>query len=143
VNRPAYCDAVIYSNLIENVRGVYEATSFEDGVPAILGIAHPDIEVVPAVVWVDMEATYRGHDAVRDYFAGLEDVFGRMRYELVELEPIGDVLLAEVVIRAEGKGSGAATSFRAFQLLRFEGRLVRRVEGYGTRDEALAAVSPT
>lgn len=131
---------MIDSELIATVRRAYDATSFEDGVPAILGIAHPDVEIVPAVVWVDMEETYRGHDGVRAYFGGLEDVFGRMHYELLEVEPHGDALLAEVVIRAQGKESGAATSFHAFQVLRFEDGLMRRVEGYTTRDEALKAV---
>ena len=128
--------------LIAVLRRLYEADTFADGVPALLERAHPEIEIRPAAVWLDMEQTvHHGHEGVRRYFADLQEAFANLRYELVELSDHGDALLAEVLIHVEGRGSGAPSSLRAFQVIRLEDGLIRHVEGYLDRDRALAALA--
>ena len=128
--------------LIEVLRRLYEADTFAEGVPAMLERAHPDIEIRPAAVWLDMEQpVHRGHEGVRQYFADLQEAFANLRYELVELADHGDALLAEVLVHVEGRESGAPSTLRGFQVLWVEDGLIRRVEGYLDRDQALAAIA--
>ena len=127
----------------ELMRRLYADYDLTTGVPKLLEIAHPDIEIVVAAGWMDMETTFHGKEGVRAYFGGLQEVFGNMRYELVQLEDHGDALVADIVVHVEGRESGAATSLPVFQVLWFEEGLLRRVHGFTDRAAALAAaVSP-
>jgi ketosteroid isomerase-like protein len=126
--------------LVERIRRLYDVAGFAAGVPAFLELAHPDIELVPAGGWVDMARTIHGHDGARAYFEGLEEVFGTLRYELVELEDHGDALVTEVRVHAEGRESGVATSTPIFQVMWMEDGLIRRIEGYANRETAVAAL---
>ena len=118
-------------SVLERVRRVYETDTYEAGVPAILDIAHPDIELVTVAPWLD-HTSYRGHDGVRAYFEALERVFGRLEYDLVDLTVHGDALIAEVLVRGE-------VSSAIFQVLWFEDGKLRRVQGFLDRDAARAA----
>lgn len=125
---------------IEKLRRLFDLDTYESGIPALLAMAHPEIEVVPASTWLDMESqVHRGHDGVRDYYRSLNEAFGRIQYRLVDLEVRGDVAIAEVLIEAEGKGSGVATTLPAFQVFWLEDGLIRRVEGHFDRERAVAA----
>jgi ketosteroid isomerase-like protein len=117
--------------LMERVRRVYETETYESGVPAILAIAHPEIELVTVAPWLD-RTSYVGEDGVRDYFEALERVFGRLEYDLVDLTVHGDALIAEVLVRGE-------VSSAIFQVLWFEDGRLRRVQGFLDRDDARAA----
>jgi ketosteroid isomerase-like protein len=127
--------------LVARVRRLYDTTDLASGVAAVLEFAHPDIEIVVAAGWVDMETTFTGRDGVRAYFAGLEEVFENMRYELVSLEDHGEALVADIVVHVEGRGSGATGSVPVTQVLWFEDGLARRIRGFSDREEALRAVS--
>jgi hypothetical protein len=117
--------------VMERVRRVYETDSYETGVPAILAIAHPDIELVTVAPWLD-RTSYHGEEGVRDYFDALDAVFGRLEYDLVDLTLHGDALIAEVLVRGE-------VSSAIFQVLWFEDGKLRRVQGFLDRDAARAA----
>ena len=117
--------------ILERVARVYDTSSYEAGVPAILALAHPDIELVTVAPWLD-RTSYRGADGVRDYFAALEEVFGRLEYELVDLTIHGEAVIAEVLVRGE-------VSAAIFQVLWFEDGKLRRVQGFLDRDSARAA----
>jgi ketosteroid isomerase-like protein len=117
--------------VMERVRRIYETDSYETGLPAILALAHPDIELVTVAPWLD-RTSYHGADGVRDYFSALEAVFGRLEYELVDLKIHGDALIAEVLVRGE-------VSSAIFQVLWFEDDKLRRVQGFLDRDAARAA----
>jgi ketosteroid isomerase-like protein len=110
------------------------------GVSAVLELAHPEIEVAPAAGWLDMETNFKGKEGFRAYFEGLEEVFGNVRYELLEIEDHGDALLADIVVHVRGRESGATSSVPAFQVLWFEDGLVRRIVGFTERDEALRSL---
>ena len=117
--------------VLERVRRVYETDSYEAGVPAILELAHPDIELVTVAPWLD-RTSYKGVDGVRDYFAAVEEVFGRLEYDLVDLSVYGDAVIAEVLVRGE-------VSAAIFQTLWFEDDKLKRVQGFLDRDSARAA----
>jgi ketosteroid isomerase-like protein len=127
--------------LVDRVRRAYGAMDLATGVPAVLELAHPEIEVAPAAGWFDMETNFRGKGGVRAYFKGLEEVFGTVRYELLALEDHGDTLLADIVVHVQGRESGATSSVSAFQVLWFEDGLVRRIVGFTDGDEALRSLS--
>ncbi len=57
-----------------------------------------------------------------------------------ELIPAGDSVVAAIVMRGAGSGSGVATEFRYFQVWTFRGETLVRLENMRERDEALAAV---
>ena len=125
----------------EQMRRLYADYDLRTGVPKLLEIAHPEIEIVVAAGWLDMKTEFHGADGVREYFGGLLEAFGNMRYELVALEEHGDALVADIVVHVEGRESGAATSLPVFQVLWFEDGLLRRVQGFTDRSAALAAVA--
>ena len=127
--------------LVERVRKLYDADNFATGVPAVLAIAHPEIEVVPAAAWLDQAPSFHGPDGVQKYFAGLEQVFENMHYELLDLADLGDVLLAQVNIHIEGRESGATIARPFFQVFWFEDGLIRRVQGFTDRADALEAAT--
>jgi ketosteroid isomerase-like protein len=126
---------------VAQVRRLYESDNFTAGLPGVLALAHPDIELAPAAAWGDMQGSYHGHDGVREYFATLEKVFGRLQYDLIELTVHGEALLAEVLVHAEATEGGAGTSSGFYQALWFEDGKLRRVQGFLDRAAALAAVS--
>jgi ketosteroid isomerase-like protein len=117
--------------VMERVRRVYETDSYEAGVPAILQLAHPDIELVTVAPWLD-QPSYHGPDGVRAYFEALDKVFGRLEYDLVDLTMHGDALIAEVLVRGE-------VSSAIFQVLWFEDGKLRRVQGFLDKEAARAA----
>ena len=119
--------------LLEKVRRAYESDTYETGVPAILAIAHPDIELVTVAPWLD-QPSYHGPDGVQAYFDALERVFGRLEWQLVDLTVHGDAAIAEVLVSGE-------VSSAIFQVLWFEDEKLRRVQGFLDRDAARDAAA--
>jgi ketosteroid isomerase-like protein len=124
--------------VVENVRRLFDSADPE----ALAELAHPELEIRPLVSWPGMDpAALRGPDGLRAYFDELDTAFGEVRYELQNLSEHGDALVADVLVHAEGRGSGASTAMPSFQLIRVEDGLVRSIEGYASREEAEAAVT--
>jgi SnoaL-like protein len=127
--------------VLKAVRKLFEAAEPTAGLGPFLALAHPEIEIRPMVTWPGMDpANLRGPVGVQAYFDELQGAFGRIRYELQELTEHGEALVAEVLVKVEGRGSGASATLPSFQVIRVENGLVRSLEGYATRDEAERAV---
>ena len=61
----------------------------------------------------------------------------KVGYELIELDEHGEALLADVLVKAQGRESGISTTTPLVQVIWIEDGLIRRIEGYLSRDDAL------
>jgi ketosteroid isomerase-like protein len=96
----------------------------------------PDIEWVigpPAPAWV--AGTYRGHGELKDLARRTAEAFDEFRYEIEELLPGGDQVVASGAIRVRRGGVTAIQQGASVTRLR-DGRIVA-VRIYFNREQAL------
>jgi len=97
------------------------------------------IEIPP-----DMSAepdTYHGHDGVRRYFEGFDGMIEDLRYEPLELIPLGERVLAHVRLSGRGASSGLDVSLDPYVVHELaRGRIVG-IRPYPDRQSAEAALS--
>ena len=124
---------------VEAVRRVYEQWgrgNFRAGVE----LYDPHVVLVQRQALLE-SGTYLGLDGIRDYMAAFLEAWARVTIEAEEVFAAGDSVVAKVVQRAIGKGSGVVpTEFEYFQIWSFRGGKVIRLEVIRDRDEALKAV---
>lgn len=96
-------------------------------------LTHPDAEI--------QRPGGFGVSAGRDEAVGrLEpEVMENQRVETHEIEVRGDVALVDVTWTARGQASGIELEQRSWNVYRFEGNLIRRLEIYLDRDAAIEA----
>ena len=99
---------------------------------------HPDVVFVIGRDFPE-SGTYSGLAEVVEYTRGFIEPWDRITIAAEELSDLGDAVLAAVLQRGRGSGSGAETEFRYFQVWWFEDGKVRRWENFRTREQALAA----
>lgn len=130
-------------SVLDSLRSMYErAGDLEHGPEAIIEMSHPDVEVVPAPFWETMEASYRGHDGLRTYFAGLREAFGTMHYELLALTPLsGGAVIADLLLTVDAKLDNEPRRLAAFQLLQLEDGKIRRSETFLYKKDVVEAAS--
>ena len=78
---------------VELVQRLFDSFA-EGGIEAALGALSEVIEIPP-----EMSAepdSYHGHDGARRYFDGFDGMIEEIRYEALELIPVGDAVLAHV-----------------------------------------------
>jgi ketosteroid isomerase-like protein len=80
-----------------------------------------------------------GIDSIRKYMREFLEPWERITIQAEELIEAGDSIVASIVQRGTGQGSGAATEFRYFHVWTFRGDKVIRLETMRERAEALAA----
>ncbi len=126
---------------VATARRIYEARNRGD-VDAMLA------ECDPAVVWhphlsaVGGEPV-RGHDAIRDYIASLDEEWEYLRHEAERFLDAGDRVVAFLTTHARGRRSGIELEIPVAHVLTFErGRCVESVT-YTDRGEGLAAAGLT
>jgi ketosteroid isomerase-like protein len=85
--------------------------------------------------------SYHGHAGVRRYFAGFDGMISDLRYEPLELIPVGDdVVLAHVRLSGRGASSGLGVSLEPYVVHRLrDGRIVH-MRPYLDRASAEAAL---
>jgi hypothetical protein len=129
--------------ILDSLRTMYQnAGDLERGPEAIIEMSHPDVEIVPAPFWEKMEASYRGHDGLRTYFAGLREVFGGLHYELLALTPLsGDAVIADLLLTVTAKVDDEPRRLDAFQLLQLEDGKIRRSETFLYKKDVVEAAS--
>jgi ketosteroid isomerase-like protein len=124
---------------VEIVRRLFEQYA-EGGIEAALGGLDEElvIEIPP-----DLSAEpdiYHGHDGARRYFAGFEGMIDDVRYEAIELMPIGERVLARVRLAGRGTSSGLDVELEAFVMHELSGGKVTRMRPYPDLESAQAAV---
>ena len=123
---------------VEVVRSVYERWSqgdFRGGLdvldPLVLFVLPPEFPDA---------GTYLGVERLAEYTRGLLEPWTRFTIEAEEIADAGDSVVAAVLQRGVGDGSGAATEFRYLQVWSFRAGKVIRLENFRERAEALGAV---
>lgn len=112
----------------------------EGGIEPTLSVMDPSvvIEIPP-----DMSAepdTYRGHAGVRHYFEGFDGMLEDVRYEAIELTPVGDRVLVHTYLSGRGVSSGLDVGIDAYVVHELAGGKIVRIRPYPDRESAQAAL---
>ena len=123
---------------VEMVRGGFEALNRRDIDVWIDGF-HGDVEVHDLPTIPDAPV-YRSHDDLRNWVETMFEVWTEdSYYELVELLPEGDFVIATVRAHAKGRGSGVPIELTFFQVFEIDEGKVRRAWAFFEKDEAQQA----
>jgi ketosteroid isomerase-like protein len=69
---------------------------------------------------------YHGIEGVRDWFRGLDDAFGDVRYEVEQVREAGERVAVLLHVRGQGPTSRIAVDYRFVPVMTFrEGKIVR------------------
>jgi ketosteroid isomerase-like protein len=125
---------------VEVVQALFDRFA-EGGIESTLELFDDDvlIEIPP-----DMSAEpddYHGHDGVRRYFDGFDGMIDDLRYEALELIPVGDAVLAHVRLSGRGASSGLDVSLDPYVVHELEGGRIRRIRPYPDREAAERAIA--
>jgi ketosteroid isomerase-like protein len=122
----------------ELVRGVYERWAQGDFTASIeLFDRHTVVVINPGF---PETGAYVGPKVIEGYTRELLGAWERLTITAEEIIPAGDSVVAAVVWRGAGTGSGAETELHQFQLWTFRGDTLVRLENFRERADALAAV---
>jgi len=83
---------------------------------------------------------YLGPEGVRQFMLGFLEPWTNLTIAAEEVIEVGDSVVVAAHWRAEGKGSGARSERRVFDVWTFRGQTVIRLEFFSDRREALEAV---
>jgi ketosteroid isomerase-like protein len=120
------------------VRRIYERFS-EGDFRVSLDVVDPLVLFVQRPGFPD-SGTYLGIEELKRYTRGFLEPWTRITIEAESLAEAGESVVATVLQRGTGSGSGADTEFRYFQVWSFRGGKVIRLENFRERREALEAV---
>jgi ketosteroid isomerase-like protein len=110
------------------------------GIEAALEVMDEDIVIViPADVSAEPD-TYRGHEGARRYFAGFEGMLEDIRYEMFELLPEGDHVLARSRLAGRGVSSGLEVELQTVVVHTVEGGKITRIVPYTDLESARDAL---
>lgn len=126
---------------IELLRAGYEAFTRGDR-DAVIELAHPDIELVPADRALN-SATVRGRAQVQRFFRDLFEPFEEVRVEPEEFHEYGDQIVAFVRVRSRPRGSTAFVDNRIGHLWTFRDGRPIRLQVFPERAGALEAAEMT
>jgi ketosteroid isomerase-like protein len=125
---------------VEIVRRLFEAFGRE-GIDGVLDTMDEDILIeIPADLSAEPD-DYRGHDGVRRYFAGFDGMIEDVRYEPLELIPVGDAVIAHIRLSGRGSSSGVDVDLEAFVVHELANGRIVRMRPYADLDSAMAAAS--
>ncbi len=88
-----------------------------------------------------LRGTYRGKEAVREFFAVFFEAWAEYALEIARTQEIGgDIVVTEIVGSGTGAGSGAGVTARGATVCRFDGEQVVGLEMLQSYEDALASV---
>jgi DNA-binding CsgD family transcriptional regulator/ketosteroid isomerase-like protein len=121
--------------LVERVIDAYNSGDIE----AILRLYHRDVTVIPTPEVSPPGTVYHGHEGMRAVSAALRERFASIHIEPSELRSVEGRVLVRWTSNERLHGSDETVVREAIHLLTCEDGLVRRVEGFLTEEDALAA----
>jgi ketosteroid isomerase-like protein len=117
------------------------ATYAEGGVEPALRWVHEDVVIeIPPEMSAEPDS-YHGHDGARRYFAGFDGMLEDVRFEVGELTPVGDLVIAQVHVSGRGASSGLEVTLDAFVLTEFADDRILHMRAYASRDAAERAIA--
>ena len=125
---------------IEVVQRLFKLFGEGRGIEPTLEVMHPDVVIeIPPNMSAEPD-TYHGHDGARRYFAGFEGMLDEVRYEPVELIPVGDAVIAHARMSGRGASSGLDVGLDSYVVHEFADGKVVRLTPYPDLDAARAAL---
>jgi ketosteroid isomerase-like protein len=125
---------------VEVVRLLFERFA-EGGIePALEGLSEEVVIEIPG----DMSAepdTYHGHEGARRYFDGFDGMIEDLRYEPLELIPVGDDVLAHVRLSGRGASSGLDVALEPYVMHELADGKIVRIRPYPDLESARAALA--
>ncbi len=110
------------------------------GMEAALEVMDEEIEIViPPEVSAEPDS-YHGHDGARRYFAGFEGMIEDVRYEVFELIPEGEYVLARARLGGRGASSGLEVDLKAVVVHRVVDGKITRIVPYADFDSAMQSL---
>ncbi|MBN1529047.1 MAG: nuclear transport factor 2 family protein [Thermoleophilaceae bacterium] len=119
------------------VRRWFEAFERRD-MRVVLELAHPEIEVRPALVGGLEGRVYRGHDGLREFVDDVDAIWTAFRIELQELRDAGDAVIALGHTWGGGR-DGITVDAPGGWLLGMSDGMIRRFRSFNTWEETLEA----
>jgi ketosteroid isomerase-like protein len=83
---------------------------------------------------------YHGLDGVRDWFRGLDDAFGDVRYQVEQVREAGEQLAVLLHVHGRGPSSQIAVDYRFVPVMTFRERKIVRMDRYDNWSAATAAM---
>ena len=93
----------------------------------------PDMSAEPDV--------YHGREGVQRYFEGFDGMIEDLRYEALELIPVGELVLAHVRLSGRGASSGLDVALEPYVMHELAGGKIVRIRPYPDREAADRAIS--
>jgi ketosteroid isomerase-like protein len=125
---------------VDVVRRLFELFE-EGGIEAALEVFSEDfVAVIPASMSTEPDV-YEGHAGVRRYWGAFEGMIADVRYELIQLIPAGDKVIAEIRMSGRGEVSGIEVGQRAAVVHWVENGKVTRMEPQPNLETALRAAA--
>jgi hypothetical protein len=109
---------------------------------AIFACSAPDV-TAERLGFSAPDASYRGHDGLREWFRDLTEVYAEFRLEPESYVDLGDEILVLSVQRGAGRYSGAAVSMPIAESFRWRDGVIVSVKTYGARADALRELGLT
>ena len=122
---------------VQIVRHGYELLESRD-IEAWIGLFDADVEAHD-LAGIPDEPIRRGHNALREWVAMMEEIWVDPRYEPEEFIEAGEFIVVAVRATARGRGSGVPLDIPIFQVFEVQGGKIRRLWAYRDRAEALEA----
>jgi ketosteroid isomerase-like protein len=122
---------------VELTRRAYEAFNRRD-LEAFLAFVDPEVEFTTRYLEMEGDASYRGHDGVRDWWRTLLGIFPDC-LEVLEVRDLGDKVIAPLRIRGHGLESGVPFEEMLWQVGEWHGGKVTWWRNCGSEAEALEA----
>jgi ketosteroid isomerase-like protein len=122
---------------VEIVRRAFDAIRARD-VEALLVLFDPDVEVHSLLTEAEREL-YRGHDAAREWFRAVVDVFPDWFPRITAERDFDRAVVVTIHVEATGSGSGVPIDQVFWQATRLEDGRIVSFGFYRTELEALAA----
>jgi uncharacterized protein len=121
---------------VEFVRRAYAV--FDTDLEQLLTLVDPAVDWVSPADAIEPGALH-GHEGVRKAFAATAMAWEEPTHRPEDFADAGDHVLATVVFRGHGRGSGMEAERREYHVWTLRGGAVVRFEWFYQREEALAA----
>ncbi len=99
----------------------------------------PDFELVVSPDTALEPGSYRGGEGLRRYFGSYDDAMGDVHSVPQHLEGSGERVLADMIFRATGSGSGIEVELRVWLVFTLRDAKILRIADFPDRHSAAAA----
>jgi ketosteroid isomerase-like protein len=125
---------------VELVQRLFDSFA-EGGIEAALGVLSEDLVIeIPPEMSAEPDS-YHGHEGARRYFDGFDGMIEEIRYEALELIPVGDAVLAHVRLSGRGVSSGLDVSLDPYVMHELADGKIVRIRPYPDLEAARQAIA--